>query len=114
MRNDARLRRLGPALLAALVLCASLASGAHSHVSATARTAERAVDVPCETTGAATADLDCALCAAAARLAHGASAALTLPAAPTVSGRSVHIARSVAPPRVDLAPREARAPPRLA
>ena len=112
MRTAARLRRLSSALLAALVLCASLASAAHSHAGATTHAPEIAVDAP-QGTGAASADLDCALCAAAARLAHGAHAAFALPVALDASGCPAPHGLDAVPPRIDLAQREARAPPQL-
>ncbi|HEY8123458.1 MAG TPA: hypothetical protein VII78_19215 [Myxococcota bacterium] len=105
-------RRLGPALLAALVLCVSLASAAHAHPAAARHAAAFAAEAQHEAQLAGS-DLDCALCAAGSRLAHG---AVAVPAALfDVALRRFHTPRAgdIAPLRVDLSRTEARAPPRL-
>ena len=112
MRIAQQIRRLAPAFLAALVLCASLASAAHSHASASGQAAAIAAD-PQHASRALGADLDCALCAASARLAHGAITAPT--PSPELAPDRFHPPRAgdVAAQRIALSRTEARAPPRL-
>jgi hypothetical protein len=115
MRVVAPLRRLASALVAALVVCASLVGAGHTHASSHAGgpTLSASADAPHGGSGAKASELDCALCAAAARLAHGAAscaAALSDPApqrfcAPRHAGP--------APRSALLARCESRAPPRL-
>ncbi|HEU4431437.1 MAG TPA: hypothetical protein VFT98_21940 [Myxococcota bacterium] len=113
MRLSQQLRRLGPALLAAALLLASLASAAHTHLGAGTAESAIASTAPQQATPAASFDLDCALCAAASRLAHGTSLAPARLPDLALARFHAHHAGDVAPPRVDLARREARAPPRL-
>jgi hypothetical protein len=112
MRIASRIRRLAPALLAALVLCVSLASASHAHGPALGpepRLAEQAQQA--ESAGAA--DLDCALCAAAARLSHGA-ASTPVPVADGALQRFTGLAHDeIAPRCAPLSRAESRAPPRL-
>ncbi len=108
MRLVQHLRRLAPALLAVALLLVSFASAGHSHGASGASGATIAADA--RATGS---EFDCALCAAASRLAHGAAAA---PAPfPALASHAFAAARAgdLAPPRVDLSRSEARAPPRL-
>ena len=110
MRLVPRLRRLGPALLAALVLAVSLASAAHTHA-----VAARATALQSATTAAAFhagADLDCALCASASRLGHGAASAPLAFGELSLQRVSAAGLSRVAPPRTPLDRSEARAPPR--
>ncbi len=113
MRTFGQIRRLAPALLAALVLCVSVASAGHAHGAAHACGPRIAADVPrAGLSGAA--DLDCALCAAAARLAAGAVSAPV----PAVDGSPQGLAglerREAVPRAASLSRAESRAPPRLA
>jgi hypothetical protein len=112
MRIAQQLRRLGPALLAAAVLLASLASAAHTHLGAGATSVAFTSSAP-PAAPASNVDLDCALCAAASRLAHGTALAPARLPDLALARFHVHHAGDVAPPRVELARREARAPPRL-
>ena len=112
MRLTQRIRRLVPALLAAVVLLASIAGTAHTHAVAASGVAAVSAGASQATPGASF-DLDCALCAAAARLSQGTGLA---PArAPDLALARFHgqYAGEVALVGVDLAPRTARAPPRL-
>jgi hypothetical protein len=114
MRALAQKRRLATALLAGLVLCASLASAGHAHAAAVPEAgAVAAREAQPLHAGLASGELDCALCAAGARLGHG--AASTHPCA-AVAPRCAPASRAAA----ILAPRWAlfaralsRAPPRL-
>jgi hypothetical protein len=112
MRIALELRRLAPAVLAALVLCASLAGASHAHGAAVGHGPQLAAQGPrAESAGGA--DLDCALCAAAARLSHGA----TSPPVPIADGalqRFTGLAqREIVPRCAPLSRTESRAPPRL-
>jgi hypothetical protein len=111
MRNERLTRRLAFAFLAMVVLWVSLASAAHSHGAFSPRAAVSAGAERDALRGEI--DLACALCAAAARLGHGARTAplLALPIAaprlhPPCEG-------AVAPQRVARSRSETRAPPRL-
>jgi hypothetical protein len=114
MRSLAQQRRLASALLAGLVLCASLASAGHAH--AAARTEESAVAArgaqPLDA-GQASGELDCALCAAGARLSHGtASTHPCAVVAPPCTAAS-RAAAILAPRCALFASALSRAPPRL-
>jgi hypothetical protein len=114
MRALAHKRRLASALLAGLVLCASLASAGHTHAAAAAEAgAVAAREAQPVDAGLASGELDCALCAAGARLGHGAG--WTHPCA-VVGPRCALASRAAAilAPRCALFARAlSRAPPRL-
>ncbi len=109
MSTSAWRARVKAGLLAALVLVASLGGAAHAHTTLSREAALRAESHPA---ALAAGELDCALCASSARVAHGAApAALSCERlaleAPVLAGAG---ARPL--PTVDLDPAEARAPPR--
>jgi len=112
MRIALELGRLAPAILAALVLCVSLASASHAHGAAIGHGPQLAAQAPrAESAGAA--DLDCALCAATARLSHGA-ASPPVPIADGALQRFSGLAHRESVPRcAPLSLTESRAPPRL-
>jgi hypothetical protein len=104
--------RLASALAAALVLWASLASAGHAHASAAPRPAGiDASAVPSEP--AAAGELECALCAAASRIAAGEPRPYGPPLDAALLRFHAPHAGDVAPPRPLLARGESRAPPRL-
>jgi hypothetical protein len=111
MRPASFARRLAPALLAALVVVASIASAAHTHATPPnggALTAHHDAALH-----ANPADLGCALCAHAERSAHGAVQALASPLGAR-GARSLPDGAESTPPKLTLLERLApRAPPRI-
>ena len=95
------------------VLFASLASAGHTHATAASAGASLTARSAPQSEPAANVDLDCALCAAAARLAHGTSLALAALPDLALARFHAHHAGDVAPESAPLGQREARAPPRL-
>jgi hypothetical protein len=114
MRFTGSLRRIASALVAALVLSASLAGSGHAHAAlAHAGDALSAGAEPARGDASALPNLDCALCATATRLAQGAALTPAPPldvAAPRVRAPEPD---ATAPRAARLAPADSRAPPRI-